>query len=128
MENAECKILWDFNIQTDHIIEDRVRPDMVIVDKVKKVCQIVDFAVQYDTRVNTKESEKIEKYQDLARELKKLWNMKVVIIPVIIGTLGTTPKNILKRMDEIGIKIRISDLQKTTIIHSARILRKVLEI
>ena len=74
------------------------------------------------------ESEKIEKYQDLARELKKLWNMKVVIIPVIIGTLGTTPKNIRKRMDEIGIKIRISDLQKTTIIHSARILRKVLEI
>ncbi len=101
---------------------------MVIVDKVKKVCQIVDFAVPYDTRVNTKESEKIEKYQDLARELKKLWNMKVVIIPVIIGTLGTTPKNIRKRMDEIGIKIRISDLQKTTVIHSARILRKVLEI
>ncbi len=101
---------------------------MIIVDKVKKLCQIVDFAIPYDTRVNTKESEKIDKYQDPVRESKKIWNMKVVIIPVIIGTLGTTPKNICKRMDEIGIKIRTSELLKTTIIHTARTLRKVLEI
>ena len=40
---------------------------MIIIDKVKKVCQIVNFAVPYDTKVNTKEAEKIEKYQDLAR-------------------------------------------------------------
>ena len=50
-----------------------------------------------------KEIEKIEKYQDLARELRKLWNMKVSIIPVIVGALGTTPKNICKRMEDIGI-------------------------
>ena len=48
---------------------------MIINDKVKKLCQIVDFAVPYDTKVNTKEVEKIEKYQDLARELRKLWDM-----------------------------------------------------
>jgi hypothetical protein len=70
IEYAECKILLVFNIQTDCIIEAR-RPDLVIVDKVKNICQILDFAVPYDTRVNMKESEKIEKYQDLARELKK---------------------------------------------------------
>ena len=125
-ENEECKILWDFNVQTDHVIEAR-RPDMIIIDKVKKLCQIVDFAVPYDTKVNTKEVEKIEKYQDLARELRKLWNMKVSIIPVIVGALETTPK-IFKRMEDIGIKTRILELQKTTIIHCARILRKVLEI
>ena len=54
--------------------------------------------------------------------------MNVSIIPVIVGALGTTPKNICKRMEDIEIKIRILELQKTTIIHSARILRKVLEI
>ena len=42
---------------------------MIIIDKVKKVCQIVDFTVPYDTTVNTKEVEKIGKYQDLARDL-----------------------------------------------------------
>ena len=35
-----------------------------------------------------KESEKKDKYLDQARELKKLWNMKVTIIPIVIGTFG----------------------------------------
>ena len=55
-------------------------------------------------------------------------NMKVSIITMIVGALGTTPTNICKRMEDIGIKTRILELQKTTKIHSARILRKVLEI
>ena len=54
--------------------------------------------------------------------------MKVSIIPVIVEALGTTPKNICKGMEDIGIKTRILELQKTTINHSAKILRKVLEI
>ena len=117
-ENEECKILWDFNVQTDHVIEAR-RPDMIIIDRVKKVCQIVDFAVPYDTKVNTKELEKIER---LCQRTEKTIGYESV------GALGTTPKNICKRMEDIGIKTRILELQKTTIIHSARILRKVLEI
>ena len=43
----------------------------------------MDFAVSADHRVKLKESEKKDKYLDLARELKKLWNMKVTIIPII---------------------------------------------
>ena len=96
-ENEECKIPWDFNVETDHEIEAR-RSDMIIIDKVKKLCQIVDLAVPYDTKVITKEVEKIEKYKDLVRELRKPWNMKVSIIPVIVGALGTTSKNICERM------------------------------
>ena len=99
---------------------------MIIIDKVKKVCQIVDFTVPYDTKVNTKEVEDLN--LDLARELRKLWDMKVSIIPVIFRALETTPKNICKRMEDIRIKTRILELQKTTIIYFARILRKVLEI
>ena len=85
------KLLWDFNIQTDHLIPAR-RPDLIIIKKKKKkekkkrICKIVDFAVQADHRINLKESEKKDKYLDLARELKKLWNMKVTIV---IGALGT---------------------------------------
>ena len=37
----------------------------------------------------------IIKYLDLARELKKLWNMKVTIVTIVIGALGTTPKGLL---------------------------------
>ena len=38
-------------VQTDHVIEAR-RPDMIVVDKVKKTCTIIDFAIPYDSRVN----------------------------------------------------------------------------
>ena len=115
-----------FNIQTDHVIQAR-RPDLVIKDKVKNECLIVDFAIPYDSRVETKELEKLEKYQDLARELKTSWNMSVRIIPIVIGALGTTPKDLCKRLKEIGIETKIVELQKTVILNSARILRKVLE-
>ena len=126
-ENDSCKLLLDFSIQTDHVIQAR-RPDVILIDKGKKECKIIDFAIPYDSRVNAKEMEKIEKYQDLAREVQKLWNMRTKVIPIIIGALGTTPKKLSERLDDLGIGTRIVELQKTVIIYSARILRKVLEI
>ena len=76
LENDMHKLLWDFNIQTDHLIPAR-RQDLIIINKEKKICIIVDFAVPADHRINLKESEKKDKYLDLARELKKPWNMKL---------------------------------------------------
>ena len=40
----------------------------------------------------SKENEKVQKYQDLARELRKLWQVKVKVVPVVVGALGTIPK------------------------------------
>ena len=91
---------------------------MITVDKKNNKCQIIDFAVPFDTRVAEKEE----------GELKKLWNKKVKVIPVIIGALGTTPKALPKRLKGIGIDTRIVVLQKTVLLQSARILRQVLEI
>ena len=127
MENDSCKLLWDFSIQTDHVIQAR-RPDVILIDKEKKECKMIDFAIPYDSRVNAKEMEKIEKYQDLARKVQKLWNMRTKVIPIIIGALGTTPKKLSKRLDDFGKGTRIVELQRTVIIYFARILRKVLEI
>ena len=124
-ENDSCKLLRDFNVQTDHVIYAR-RPDVILIDKEK--CKIIDFSIPYDSRVNAKEMEKIEKYQDLGQEVQKLWNMRTKVIPIIKGALGTTPKKLSKRLDDLGIGTRIVELQKTVIIYSARILRKVLEI
>ena len=90
LENETHKILWDFEMQTDHLILAR-RPDLVIVNKKKKkkkekkkkrkgkkrkgkktTCRIVEFVVSADCRIKLKESGKRDKYLDLARELKKL--------------------------------------------------------
>ena len=70
LENDSHKLLWDFNIQTDHLIPTR-RPDLIIINKKTRICKIVNFAVPGDHRINLKESEKKDKYLDLAREIKK---------------------------------------------------------
>ena len=61
LENETHKALWDFEIQTDYLISAR-RLDLMIVKKKKS-----DFAVPADHRVKIKESEKRDKYVDLAR-------------------------------------------------------------
>ena len=70
LKNDSHKLLLDFNIQTDHLIPAR-RTDFIIINKRKKNCKIVDFAVPADHRINLNESEKKNKYLDLVRELKK---------------------------------------------------------
>ena len=60
--------------------------------KKKKICKIFDFAVPADHRIKLKECEKRDNYLALPRELKKLWNMKVTIIPIMIGAFGTVTK------------------------------------
>ena len=48
LENETHKLLWDFEIQTDHLISAK-RPDLIIIKKKKKkkkrTCRTVDFAV-----------------------------------------------------------------------------------
>ena len=63
LENEDYKILWDFSIQTDYVIEAR-RPDLVVADKKGRSCKIIDFSVPGDSRIEKKEKNKIEKYQD----------------------------------------------------------------
>ena len=70
--SEDHKILWDFIIQTDHVIEAE-GPDLVVVDKKRRTCKIIDFAFPPDSMVEVKEREKmIEKYQDLRRQLQKI--------------------------------------------------------
>ena len=95
LENNTHKLLWDFDIDTDHLILAR-RPDLIIINKKKRTCKIVDFAVPADHRIKLKECEKKDMYLDLARELKKLRNMQVTIISIVIGAFGTVTKGLLK--------------------------------
>ena len=67
----------------------------------------MDFAVQTDHRVKLKESEKRGKYQDLARELKNLLNMNVMLIPIVTGALGTITKGLVKGLEDLEIRRQI---------------------
>ena len=83
----------------------------------------MDFEVPTNHRVKMKENGKMDKYLDLARELKNVWNMKVKVIPIVVGALGTVPKG----LENIDIRGKIETIQNTALLQSARILRRVLE-
>ena len=103
VENKKLKNLWDFTIQCDHMKEAR-RPVIVVVDKVKKETMIIDVAKPGDTRVCDKEQEKIEKYSLLKDEIARLWQMKkVVVIPNVVGALGTTTTKFERYIESLGI-------------------------
>ena len=63
-----------------------------------------------------RERDKMKGYNHLKRELKKIWDIPVKVIPVVLGALGTTPKKLKQQLSDIGIGTRIVELQKTTIL------------
>ena len=91
--------------------------------KKKKTFRKVDFAVPADHSVKLKESEKRDEYLELGRELKKLWNMKVTVIPIVIGARGTVTKGLIKRLQDLKIRGRVETIQNTALLRSVRILR-----
>ena len=73
-----------------------------------------------------KEAEKILKYKDLTIEIQRMWNVKTKVIPVIRGATGTISKSLRKCVSNIPGKLEVKETQKTTILSTAHILRKVL--
>ena len=75
-----------------------------------------------------KEQEKIDKCQDLRIELGKLWKLKTEVVPVVVGSLGTISHNLKFYLKKIDIPIVTSCFQKTAILGTVFILRRVVGI
>ena len=73
----------------------------------------MDFAIVANHRLKLKE------------ELKKLWNMKVMVIQIVIGALGTVTKGLVQGLEDSEIKGRVDTIQTTTLLRSAKILRRL---
>ena len=91
------------------------RPD-ISINKKKRTCKIVDFADLAGRSVRLKESEKKNNYFYLARELKKVWKLKVTFIPNEIGTLGTLNKELIKELEDLEIRGRVETIQTTALL------------
>ena len=100
----------------------------MVVNKKDRKCYIIDVAVPGDVRIAEKETEKIEKYDELKREVERLWKVKAKVIPIVLGTLGTVTRSLSNYIKEIGLKTQIKLIQKSVLLGTARVLRKVLEI
>ena len=87
---------------------------------------LIHIAISGDRNVIKKEAEKILKYKDLTIELQRMWNVKTKVIPVIAGANGTISKSFRKYVSNIPGNHEVKQLQKTVILGTAHILRKVL--
>ena len=67
---------------------------MVVVDKKERSCKMIDFAVRGGNRIEEKVKNKKDKYQVLGRELQKIQNLKVEIIPLVLGSLGASTQTV----------------------------------
>ena len=70
----------------------------------RRTYQTEDIAVLVDHIVKLKESEKKDKYMELAWELKKLWNMEVTVIPILISALCTVSKELVQGLRDLEIE------------------------
>ena len=74
-----------------------------------------------------KESTKTDKFFDLAREPRKLWTVRVTVIPNVVGVLGTVLKYSERDLEQLEFEGRIETIQIIALLRSAGIQRKVLE-
>ena len=78
----------------------RNKPDVVVMEKKEGKCLIIDIARPFDTRIS---GEKLEKYQDLKRELKRIWNEEA------LGALGMVSTSLRKWLQVLDVSVKRSD-------------------
>ena len=118
IENDIVKILWDVCIQVDRQIEHR-RPNIVVMENNTKKCLIIDIACPVDNNLILKRYEKLDNYSELRLEIARMWDKETLIVPIIIGALGSIPNDLECDLNKLGISYNVG---------TANILRKVLSI
>ena len=63
----------------------------------------------------------MEKYQDLAFEVKRIHHVETAILPVGIGALGTVPKRLIRSIELLGIADIKTSSQMTALLGTAGI-------
>ena len=79
------------------------RLDIVVIDKEKRECKIIDLAVPGDQNIKVKELEEITKYQELRLQVQKVGDVKATVIPIVVGALGTTSEKVGNHLKTIVI-------------------------
>lgn len=119
-------IIYNEQVHTDRTISAN-KPDIIIKNREQGTCILIDVAIPADNNVTRKEAEKVLKYRDLAIEIQRMWQLKVDIVPIVIGALGTTSTTFWKYLSKIPSKhITHEKIQTTALYGTAHILRKVL--
>jgi hypothetical protein len=125
-EEGDVTVLWNQAVHTDREVRAN-RPDIIII-KQKRENMHTDRCVNTGRQTRrSKEAEKRLKYKSLCIEIQRMWNLKCTIIPVIIGATGMVTRSLRKNLETVPRKHSIDSLQKTAILGTSHIIRKVLQ-
>ena len=118
-------IAYDSVISTErpHVFN---RPDIIVRDKVKRKCYIIDVSCPNDINVSQKEQEKITKYSGLRLELGRMWDCDCMVIPIVIGSLGVVSEHFEKYKDMVPAELSTVMCSKIVMLGSEKILRNFL--
>ena len=114
-DDGKATIYWDKPIKTDRKVVYN-RPDVVKIGSEENTWYIVDFAIPIDHHVKKKVEEKIDKYMDLAAEVRRQFRAKTVIV------------TLLESLEKSEIEDIIGSLQTAVLLSTSAILRRVLNL
>jgi len=117
---------WNQEVHTGREVAAN-RPDIIIKNKKEKICKLIDVAIPADRNVVQKEAEKKLKYKRLCIEIQRMWSLKCTIISLITGATGIVTRSLTKNLETVPGKHSIDSLQKTAILGTSHIIRKVLQ-
>jgi len=87
---------------------------------------MIDVAIPADRNVVQKQKEKKLKYKSLGIEIQRMGNLKYTIVPVINGATGIVTRSLGKNLEAVPGKHSIYSLQKTAVLGTSHIIRKVM--
>ena len=99
----------------------------MVLEKNTKKCLIIDVACPVDNNLILKRNEKLDNYSELRLEIARMWDKETLIVPIIIGALGSIPNDLECNLNKLGISYNVGALQKYVLLGTASI-RKVLSI
>ena len=131
MKKGDLELWWDKKIHVINKIEHN-RPNLIIWDRKKKECKIIDFSLPLDGNVTRKEIEKVNNYVPLVNEPQQMYrDYTYKIIPVVIGTSGTVSLLLKDHLKAVGITSDITRfvhrLQNAAIVGSVKTVKTVLK-
>ena len=95
---------WNLPIKTITKVPHN-KPDIIIWDKLKKVCTIIEVSCPSDVNISSKIQEKLNNYAALLRNMQILYrNYRFEFLPIIVGALGYMPKCLFKYMEDLGFQ------------------------
>ena len=84
------------------------------------------MSVPADRNISVKEYDKLAKYKDLEIEINRMWQLRTITLPIVVGALGMLKKGADDFIDQIPGKSNICEVQKIALTSTANLLRKFL--